>query len=103
MFNIRHIQEYCQSGKIKWSLHAAERLRKRNITTDDVVNCLMNGEIIEEYPDNWLNPAALVLGYNIEGRILHVVVGLDDFIHIITAYYPSLDKFEPDMKTRRRS
>lgn len=103
MFSIHDIHLRCQSGKIKWSLHASERLRKRNINTEDVLHCLMHGEIIEEYPDYWLNPAALVFGCKVNGQIIHVVVGMDDFVHIVTAYYPSLDKFEPDLKTRRRS
>ncbi|MBE6105827.1 DUF4258 domain-containing protein [Anaerovibrio lipolyticus] len=103
MFTINDIRARCKAEKIKWSLHAAERLRKRNISTEDVIHCLTHGEIIEEYPDCWLNPAALIFGCNIAGRILHVVIGMDEFVHIITAYYPSLEKFEPDMKTRRRS
>ena len=102
MFSIKDIQLRCQTGKIKWSLHASERLRKRNISTEDILHCLMHGEIIEEYPDYWLNPAALVFGCKVNGQIIHVVVGLDDFVHIVTAYYPNLEKFEPDLKTRRR-
>ena len=93
MFSIHDINLRCQSGKIKWSLHASERLRKRNISTEDVLHCLRHGEIIEEYPDYWINPAALVFGCKVNGQV----------IHIVTAYYPSLDKFEPDLKTRRRS
>ena len=61
----------------------------------------MSGEIIEQYPDFWLNPACLVFGYMVDNQILHVVVGIDDYVHIVTAYYPSKEKFESDMKTRR--
>ena len=96
MFSITDIQNLCLAGKIKWSLHCSEKMRKRNISTNDVINCLIHGEIIEEYPDHWLNPAALIFN-----SIIHVVVGVDEFVHIVTAYYPTLDKFEPDLKTRR--
>lgn len=102
MFTIQDVQNRCLAGKIKWSLHVSERLRKRNITPQDVIHCLMHGEIIEEYPDYWLNPAALVFGCKLDGQIIHVVVGLDDFVHIVTVYYPTLEKFESDLKTRRR-
>lgn len=102
MFSIRDIQMLCREGKIKWSLHVSERLRKRNISPDDVLHCLLNGEIIEEYPDYWINPAALVFGCKLDGQIIHVVVGVDDFVHIVTVYYPTLEKFESDLKTRRR-
>ncbi len=102
MFSITDIQNLCLAGKIKWSLHCSEQMRRRNISTNDVINCLMHGEIIEEYPDYWLNPAALVFGYKLDNSIIHVVVGVDEFVHIVTAYYPTLEKFEPDLKTRRR-
>ena len=62
----------------------------------------MYGEIIEEYPDYWLNPAALIFGHKLNNQIIHVVVGMDDYLHIVTAYYPNPKKFEPDFKTRRR-
>ena len=102
MFSIHDIQSLCQKGKIKWSLHVSERLIRRNISPDDILNCLMHGEIIEEYPDYWLNPAALVFGYKLSGQVIHVVVGVDDYVHIVTAYYPNLEKFDSDLKTRRK-
>ena len=55
------------------------------------------------YVLNTRYPAALVFGCKINGQIIHVVVGMDDFVHIVTAYYPNLEKFEADLKTRRRS
>lgn len=54
-----------------------------------------------QYPDYWLNLACLILGYMADNKILHVVVGLDDYVHIVTAYFPSTEKFESDMKTRK--
>lgn len=37
-------------------------------------------------------------------KVIHVVVSLDedqDTIGIITVYYPSVEKFEKDLKTRK--
>ncbi len=99
--DIEKIKELCGQSKIKWSSHASARIQQRGITREDVINCIMNGEIIEEYPEYWLNPACLIYGYSINKMIIHVVVGVDDYIHIVTAYYPSEDKFETDMKTRK--
>lgn len=61
----------------------------------------MDGEIIEEYPNYWLNPACLIFGYSTDNKIIHVVVGVDNYIHIITAYFPDTGKFESDLKTRK--
>ena len=59
----------------------------------------MDGEIIEDYPDYWLNPACLIFGYSVNNKILHVVVGIDDYIHILTAYFLDKTKFKSNMKT----
>lgn len=98
---IEEIQKLCSQSKIKWSSHAAERIQQRGISREDVINCIMDGEIIEDYPDYWLNPACLIFGYSVNNKILHMVVGIDDYIHIVTAYFPDKTKFEADMKTRK--
>ena len=98
---IADICELCDSGQIRWSAHAVERMLRRGISRNDVLECISNGEIIEEYPDNWLNPACLVFGHDEGGKALHVVVGVDERVHIVTAYRPDLATFMPDMKTRR--
>jgi len=69
-----------------------------------VIDVLMLGEEIEDYPADKPYPSALFLGW-IEDRPLHVVVALDEetqWAYIITAYEPSLEYFEADFKTRRK-
>ena len=100
--NLEAFKDLCRQGKIKWSGHAAARILQRGIRREDVINCIMCGEIIEEYPDFWIGPACLVFGYTVNNRIIHVVAGINDYVHIVTAYFPDLGKFESDMKTRRR-
>ena len=86
-----------------WTTHCLERMGERDIKRADVKNCIINGEIIEEYPDDFPNPSCLIFGITLDGRFLHVVVGCDNLnLYIITAYYPTTDKFESDMKTRRK-
>lgn len=101
MFTIKDIQYCCVQNKIKWSSHAATRIHQRGLTREDIIHCLIHGEIREEYPDYWLGPACLIFGHTINNHIIHVVVGLDEYLHIITAYYPNNTKFKPDMKTRK--
>lgn len=59
---------------------------------------------IEKKSEEMLNnPSCLIFGYNVNGRILHIVAGCDNInIYIITAYYPDTKKFENDLKTRRK-
>ena len=79
-----------------------ERMQERNISRADVKNCIMNGEIIEEYPNDFPIPSALVFGHNLNGAVLHTVCGTDGlFLYVVTVYFPDTEKFESDLKTRR--
>ena len=90
------------ASRIKWTQHGLERMQERDISIADVRNCIMNGEIIEEYPNDYPVPSALIFGYNRQGDVIHVVCGTDgQFLYIVTAYFPDEDKFGKDLKTRR--
>ena len=96
------LKKLCSASKIKWTKHGLERMQERNISIADVKNCIMNGEIIEEYPNDFPITSMLVFGHNVEGRVLHTVCGTDgQFLYVVTAYFPDTDKFESDLKTRR--
>lgn len=43
----------------------------------DVKKCIMNGEIIEDYPDDFPHPSCLIFGHMVNNRIIHVVVSKD--------------------------
>lgn len=80
----------------------ALRLRERGIKRADVIACIQNGEIIEQYPEAYPYPACLVFAILKRDKPIHVVTGINDNdLFIITAYYPTLDKWEIDYKTRK--
>lgn len=100
--DIKYIKDLLNTNKIKWSVHCLERMGERDISRADVKNCINNGEIIEDYPDDFPYPSCLVFGYTIDNKIIHVVAGTDgNVLYFITVYFPKADKFEADMKTRR--
>lgn len=101
--NIIGLQTAIRDGRIEWRKHSLQRLAERGILQKEVLEVLLSGEPIEEYPDDNLYPSALFLAF-IKGRPLHVVAAFDESEHrayIITAYQPSLEFFEDDYKTRR--
>ena len=100
---ISQIQSLTTKFKIMWTEHVAIRLRERGIKRADVLKCIENGEIIEQYPDNTPFPSCLILGSCIDGKPLHIVVGLNTGVLccMITAYRPDSDKWESDLKTRK--
>lgn len=98
------LTQILQAGRFEWRRHALQRLLERGISRIAVIDVLMLGEEIEDYPADKPYPSALFLGW-IEDRPLHVVVALDEktqWAYIITAYEPSLEYFEADFKTRRK-
>lgn len=82
--------------------HARQRLIERGITVRDIMHCIASGEIIEQYEHDCPFPSALVLGASVGGKYLHAVLSHDDeFIYLITAYYPDRDIWNDDYRTRK--
>ena len=103
MIDINHLRKLNSLEHIVITAHAYQRLTERNITTKDVMKVIAEGEIIKQYEDDKPLPSCLLLGLSINNQYLHVVVSVDEeFIYLVTAYYPSLEQWEEDYKTRRR-
>ena len=95
MYTISDFRKINKSENIIISLHGQLRLNERNISVYDVINAIDNGEDIPF-------PSCLILGISINNTYIHVVVSMnDDKIYLITAYVPSLDIWEKDLKTRK--
>ena len=100
--NITEIKARCRDDLIEVTQHILIRCQQRNITYKEIKAAIVNGEIIEEYPDDYPYPSCLVLGYTIKNRVLHVVVGISDTrIWLITAYEPSIEQWNSDFKVRK--
>lgn len=93
-----------QARRVEWQGHALERMVERQIGRSDVLQVLLNGERIEDYPETKPFPSALFSGES-GGKTLHVVAACNTAqsrVFVITAYKPDLEHFEPDFKTRRK-
>jgi len=99
---IEDVRRLCQANKIQWTEHVMQRLIKRNITRREVKAVLMNGTIIEDYPNDYPFPSCLVVGICTPDSYLHVVCGMgNDRLWIITAYRPDTAIWD-DSFTKRR-
>lgn len=102
--NFERIQKICHLESIQITIHAAKRLEQRGISIDDIVACILSGEIIEHYPTDYPFPSCLVLGLSIQQNVLHIVVGTDyTTLWIVTAYKPDSNKWQSDFKTRKEN
>jgi hypothetical protein len=102
--DIEILRELCSNvDNIQVTRHAYDRFRERSITLDDVINAISSGEIIEQYPNDYPYPSCLVLGLSVDKTPLHTVCGVDksERLWIITAYFPSDDKWENDYSKRK--
>lgn len=53
VLNIVELQKICTPDNIVITIHAAKRLEQRNIKLAEIIDCIINGEIIEQYPDDY--------------------------------------------------
>lgn len=99
---IDDLRRLCTDDSIIMTAHVIKRCKERNIDSDSIINVIMHGEIVEQYEDDKPFPSCLLLGMSINGKYMHVVVASDNInLHIITAYYPNVDEWESDFKTRK--
>ncbi|MCL2225667.1 MAG: DUF4258 domain-containing protein [Defluviitaleaceae bacterium] len=103
MIDLSGIQSCVSAGNILWTEHISLRLRERKLKRADILNCVKNGKIIEQYPNDTPYPSCLIFGYTINNQPLHIVCGLDfgKLCCMITAYVPNLDTWQSDFQTRK--
>jgi len=80
------------------------RLESRFISRRVVLDSVACFQLIESYPDDKYLPSYLVWSEH-AGNAFHVLFAADvpgDNVRIVTAYRPSRDDWEADLKTRRR-
>lgn len=76
-----------------------------NVLQAAALNVVLTGEHVRDYPEDKPFASAFFLGYD-GSRPLHVVAAVDETAaqaFIITVYEPSLDVFEADYKTKRKT
>jgi hypothetical protein len=86
-----------------FSTHAIKRMFERSITKIDIRRVLVNGEVINDYPEDKPYPSQLILGWSLK-RPLHVVIAMDvkeQKLYIVTVYDPGLDQWEPNLRRKK--
>ena len=102
--DIEVLRMICKLENIEITMHAAKRLEQRGIKINDIINCVLHGEIIEQYPTDYPYPSCLILGMAVNNKFLHTVIGSDlSQLWIVTAYYPDTAKWSADFKVRREN
>ena len=102
VIDIKTLQNHFANDLVFITQHAVERCRQRKIKMKDIKEVLMNGTIIEQYPQDFPFPSCLIFGYSMEKVPIHIVMSEEgNASRIITAYIPTLERWEPDYKKRK--
>ncbi|MDP2984581.1 MAG: DUF4258 domain-containing protein [Candidatus Latescibacter sp.] len=100
---LHFIQRCVKLRKVLWTYHVNVRLKDRFIPRQAIVESHEHYEIIEKYPEDKYLPSYLVYS-EFGGDVFHLLFAVDvkgDNVRIITAYRPSHDEWEDDLKIRR--
>lgn len=102
--DIEEIRDKAKKEEFVLTYHAHEERQAESINIEDIKTALINGEIIEGYPEDKRGESCLILGYaNV--RPIHIVCGKSEsgWIKIITVYIPMPPKWiTPKLREERR-
>ena len=98
------MQQSVSNGRVLWKRHALERMMERGISRNSVKQVILEGVIIDQYPEDYPMPSMLMA--IMKPTPLHVVIAWNKETaecHVVTAYQPDLIHFEADLITRRKT
>ncbi len=73
------------------------------IRTSEIRDVVLQGEVIEDYAEDARGHSCLLLGSGHGGRPLHVVCSPKvEYLAIITAYLPDIDRWSEDYRERKQ-
>jgi len=103
--SLRFIRDHVRTRRYRLTRHATIVRLERGITIAALERALLNGEIIERYPDSQPHPSCLVLGWLASGDPLHIVCSrgnVEPALRVVTLYEPEDALWESDYKTRKK-
>ena len=92
-------------NRLLFTVHVLNQMNlpERMISKDEVKDVLEDGEIIEHYPDDPRGESYLMYAIARTGRPIHIVCSpKEDYLAIVSAYIPDLERWKEDYRTRRR-
>jgi hypothetical protein len=94
---LNQIRHAARAGRVYLTIHATKELKVEKLTYDDVINCLLTGEIVKDQYDPDVDETKYGLyGDSLSGEEMAVIakLGYNHDAVIITAYRLQITDYE---------
>lgn len=94
--DLEKIKLSIKSENFRITLHAVQEKENDKLRINEILESVVNGEVIENYPFTKPFPSCLILGFNKEKEPIHSVIAFDKItqrVILVTVYRPSVDKW----------
>jgi hypothetical protein len=100
---IEELRRKLAAGEAEYSLHAVRQMVVRMITPLEIVQAVLAGEVIEDYPEDKYSPSCLIAGRTATNRALHVQCTHPSrsLLKVITAYEPDPAQWDEGLRKRK--
>jgi transposase-like protein len=99
---LRRVQTLVLAGEYRVSRHGFRELAADDIVLRDVMAGITAAVVVEDYPDNRMEPSVLILQHDRTGRSIHVMWGVPKATGmpaiLVTAYRPAPERWSADFK-----
>jgi hypothetical protein len=94
--NIENIISAIRSNRVRITDHADEEARADHLSFDEIFVSVFQGEVIEDYPNDWPYPSCLIYGDTFSGEPVHSVWAYNEgngWAVMVTVYRPDPDRW----------
>ena len=96
------LRKLVKEGRWRMTLHALKRCDQRRVSINDVMRLLLDGTLVEDYPDDRPFPSCLLRCELEQGHLYGVCAVGDGLVHVITVHWLDPDKWlDPDTRRDR--
>ena len=100
---LARIRKQAEALALRVTQHAQKEMDAEEITLDEVLAAIANGQILEDYSEHLRGACCLLYGHTNEGRSLHIVcTTAQPLLVIITVYEPFLPKWVSPTQRREK-
>ena len=96
------LRHQAATGNVRLTQHAQQEMVEEEFTLNELLEAIVRGQVLENYPEHLRGPCCLVNSTTEEGRPIHIVCTTSlQVLIIITAYESKMPKWVTPMERNR--